>query len=207
MSKLKASTIRIGRRYRANRLDSHYDAVVIGSGIGGLTTAALLSEQGWKVCVLEQHYTAGGYTHSYDRNGYEWDVGVHYIGDVGARTRTRMMFDFITGSKLKWAPMDNEYDRFFIGDRVFSAIAGKQAFRENLFNSFPNEEKAIDQYLDLLNQVGKGMNVFSMNRLLKPWQRFLAWPYLKLKMPSLLFRNTYEVLSERPITMRECANS
>jgi len=196
MSKLKASTIRIGRRYRANRLDAHYDAVVIGSGIGGLTTAALLSEQGWKVCVLEQHYTAGGYTHSYDRNGYEWDVGVHYIGDVGARTRTRMMFDFITGGKLKWAPMDNEYDRFFIGDRVFSAMAGKQAFRENLVNSFPNEEKAIDQYLDLLNQVGKSMNVFSMNRLLKPWQRFIAWPYLKLKTPSLLFRNTYEVLSE-----------
>ncbi len=196
MNKLKASTIRIGRRYRANRLDSHYDAVVIGSGIGGLTTATLLSELGWKVCVLEQHYTAGGYTHSYDRNGYEWDVGVHYIGDVGAKTRTRMMFDFITGGKLKWAPMDDEYDRFFVGDRVFSAMAGKQAFRENLVSSFPNEEKAIDQYLDLLNQVGKGMNVFSMNRLLKPWQRFIAWPYLKLKTPALLFRNTYEVLSE-----------
>jgi all-trans-retinol 13,14-reductase len=55
MSKLKASTIRIGRRYRANRLESAYDAVVIGSGIGGLTTATLLSELGWKVCVLEQH--------------------------------------------------------------------------------------------------------------------------------------------------------
>ena len=33
--------------------------------------------------MQEQHYTAGGYTHSYERNGYEWDVGVHYIGDIG----------------------------------------------------------------------------------------------------------------------------
>jgi len=129
MSKLKASTIRIGRRYRANRLADSYDAVIIGSGIGGLTTAALLSDMGWKVCVLEQHYTAGGYTHSYDRNGYEWDVGVHYIGDVGAKTRSRLLFDFISGGKLKWAPMDDEYDRFFIGDKVFSAVAGKQQFR------------------------------------------------------------------------------
>ena len=40
-SSLKPSTIRIGRRYRANRLSVNYDAVVIGSGIGGLTTAAL----------------------------------------------------------------------------------------------------------------------------------------------------------------------
>ena len=196
MSKLKPSTIRIGRRYRSNRLEGPYDAVIIGSGIGGLTTAALLSDMGWKVCVLEQHYTAGGYTHSYDRNGYEWDVGVHYIGDVGAKTRSRLLFDFISGGELKWAPMDDEYDRFFIGDKVFSAVAGKQQFRDNLVASFPREEKAIDRYLELLSIVGKGMSAYGMNRLLKPWQRIIAWPYLKWKIPALMFRNTHEVLSE-----------
>ena len=196
MSKLKASTIRIGRRYRSTRLDGPYDAVVIGSGMGGLTTAALLSDLGWKVCVLEQHYTAGGYTHSYDRNGYEWDVGVHYIGDVGAKTRTRMMFDYLSGGKLKWAPMDVEYDRFYVGDRTFCAKAGKQQFRDNLIAQFPAEEKAIDSYMSLLEQVGQGLPAYSMSKLLKPWQRILAWPYLKLKIPALLFRNTYEVLSE-----------
>ena len=44
-----------------------WDSIVIGSGMGGLTTAALLSDLGRKVCVLEQHYTAGGFTHSYER--------------------------------------------------------------------------------------------------------------------------------------------
>ena len=151
---------------------------------------------GWKVCVLEQHYTAGGYTHSYDRNGYEWDVGVHYIGDVGAPTRTRKMFDFITGKKLEWAPMDDEYDRFFIGDKVFSAVAGRQEFQDNLVRQFPAEEHAIKQYMQLLNVVGRGLSLFTAGRLLKPWQRALAWPYLKLRTPSVLFRNTYEVLSE-----------
>ena len=184
MSKLKPSTIRIGYRYRASRLDGPYDAVVIGSGMGGLTTAALLSDLGWKVCVLEQHYTAGGYTHSYDRNGYEWDVGVHYIGDVGAKTRTRMMFDYLSGGKLKWAPMDDEYDRFYVGKRVFCAKAGKQQFRDNLVAQFPAEEQAIDRYMKLLSQVGDGLSVYSVNKLLKPWQRVLAWPYLKLKTPS-----------------------
>src|SRR5699024_8226009 len=81
MSSPKPSTLRIGYRYRSNRLKGPYDAIVIGSGIGGLTAAACLSKMGKKVVVLEQHYTAGGFTHSYDRNGYEWDVGVHYIGD------------------------------------------------------------------------------------------------------------------------------
>ena len=129
---MKPSTLRIGRRYRPNRLAPDYDAIVIGSGMGGLTTAALLSELGKTVCVLEQHYTAGGYTHSYERNGYEWDVGVHYIGDVGAPTRTRKLFDFLSGGKLKWAPMDDEYDRFYVGDRVYSTRAGRDEFRDNL---------------------------------------------------------------------------
>ena len=60
---------RTGTRFRRRLAANHYDAIVIGSGIGGLTTAALLSKLGKRVCVLEQHYTAGGYTHSYEREG------------------------------------------------------------------------------------------------------------------------------------------
>lgn len=196
MTSLTPSTIRIGHRYRANRLADKYDALVIGSGIGGLTTAALLSELGWKVCVLEQHYTAGGYTHSYDRNGYEWDVGVHYIGEMGAPTRSRKMFDFLSEGKLGWSPMDTEYDRFYIGDKVFTAHAGKQEFQDNLLKQFPTEGAAISAYMGLLDKVTKAMPAYAMRRLLRPWQRTLMAPYLKAKIPELLFRTTYDVLSD-----------
>ena len=64
MAKLSPSTLRIGYRYRPGRLAPDYDVVVIGSGMSGLTVAALLSDLGKKVCVLEQHYTAGGFTHT-----------------------------------------------------------------------------------------------------------------------------------------------
>jgi len=72
----------VGKRYNLEDASQKYDVIVIGSGMGGLTSPALLSKAGKKVLVLEQHYTAGGFTHSYSRKGYEWDVGVHYIGDV-----------------------------------------------------------------------------------------------------------------------------
>ena len=193
---MKPSTLRIGYRYRPNRLAPQYDAIVIGSGMGGLTTAALLSELGWRVCVLEQYYTAGGYTHSYERNGYEWDVGVHYIGDVGAPTRTRKLFDFLSGGRLKWAPMAEEYDRFYVGDRIYNAVAGKQAFRDNLVCQFPGEEHAIDVYMDLLRQVSRALGDLGMERVLKPWQRKLAAPVIKLRTPGFMYRNTYDVLSE-----------
>src|ERR1700676_1604739 len=69
--------------YKQHALDERWDAIVIGSGIGGLTAAALLSKHaGKKVLVLERHYTAGGYTHSFHRPGYVWDVGVHYVGEM-----------------------------------------------------------------------------------------------------------------------------
>ena len=193
---IKPSTLRIGYRYRANRLADRYDAIVIGSGMGGLTAAALLSELGWRVCVLEQHYTAGGYTHSYERNGYEWDVGVHYIGDVGAKTRTRRMFDFLSDGKLQWAPMADEYDRFYVGDKVFNAVAGKQAFRDNLLRQFPEEAEAIDRYMDMLRRVGFALSEMGMARTMRPWQRTLAAPILRWRRPDYMYRTTYDVLSE-----------
>jgi all-trans-retinol 13,14-reductase len=162
--------------------------------MGGLTTAALLSELGKRVCVLEQHYTAGGYTHSYERNGYEWDVGVHYIGDVGAPTRTRKMYDFLSGGKLEWAPMAEEYDRFYIGDKVFNAMAGKLQFRANLLASFPDEEQAIDRYLQLLAETGGCMSNYAFSKVARPWQRLLSRAFMK--MPEYAYKTTYEVLSE-----------
>lgn len=51
------------------------DAIVIGSGVGGLTAAALLSKAGKRVLVLEQHDQAGGCTHTFENKGFEFDVG------------------------------------------------------------------------------------------------------------------------------------
>ena len=194
---LTPSTIRIGRRYRPQRLEQDYDAIVIGSGIGGLTTAASLSKVGKKVLVLEQHYTAGGMTHSYSRNGYEWDVGVHYIGDVGSRkSLTRRMFDFVSDGELKWAPMDDNYDRFFIGEERFDMIAGKKNFVASLKKRFPDEEDAIDEYMVRMARVGKAVQAISMEKTLGGVAGKLLRLGRKVALPSYINRTTYDVLRE-----------
>lgn len=166
---------RVGKRYRAKRADDHYDVIVIGSGIGGLANAALLSRLGRRVCVLEQHYTAGGFTHTYERNGYEWDVGVHYIGEVHKPySPLRRIFDVISDGQLEWAQMDAVYDRIIIGDKRYDFCAGREAFKRGLKQQFPEEADAIDAYVDLVVRVAGSMRKFFTGQALSPG---LNWLY------------------------------
>ncbi len=55
--------------------NSRYDAVIIGSGLGGLSCAAGFARQGFKVLVVEQHDKPGGYATSFQRpGGFTFDV-------------------------------------------------------------------------------------------------------------------------------------
>ncbi len=160
---------RTGRRYRTGRAADHYDVIVIGSGIGGLTNAALLSKLGKKVCVLEQHYTAGGFTHTYENGGYEWDVGVHYIGDVHKpHSPLRRIFDVISDGKLKWAPMDDCYDRIIIADRRYDFRVGREAFKSDLKERFPEEAEAIEEYVRIVDRCSQSMRNFFFGQAASP---------------------------------------
>lgn len=190
----KSNSVRIGKRYRANRVDSHYDVIVIGSGIGGLTTACCLAKAGRKVLVLEQHYTVGGYTHCFERHGYEWDVGLHYIGDMGRDTAGKRLFDYLSDGQLQWAEMNNCYDRIVIGDKSFDLVTGKISFINELIKYFPDESPAIKKYMDLLFKVEGNMQLFFSDRLVPKWLASLIKPWSKLRLPSFFKKTTYEVL-------------
>ena len=90
-----------------------YDAIVIGSGMGGMTTAALLAKLGQRVLVLEQHYVPGGFTHMFKRKGYIWDVGVHAVGEVTHHTVTGRLLDYLTDNELVWESLGPVYDEFY----------------------------------------------------------------------------------------------
>ena len=63
--------------------EDYWDAIVIGSGIGGMSCAAALSKCGEKVLVLEQHYIPGGFTHMFARKGYEMFLML-YLLDINS---------------------------------------------------------------------------------------------------------------------------
>ena len=57
------------------------DYIIIGSGPSGLVSAAILSKLGKKVLVLEQHKVAGGTLHTFEKKGFVFDTGLHYLGN------------------------------------------------------------------------------------------------------------------------------
>ena len=176
--------------YKQASLDDQWDAIVIGSGIGGLAAAALLSAHaGKKVLVLERHYTAGGYTHSFNRPGYTWDVGVHYIGELqDPRSPIRAVFDHLTEGQLQWQPMPDIYDRVVIGTgvgaRTFDFPTSLESLRASLKQSFPAEGSAIDSYLAAVRAAKKWSGLYFAEKAVpRPIAsiagRFMRAPFLK----------------------------
>lgn len=157
--------------YKRNpKLQEHYHTILIGSGMGCLSAAAILAKEGHRVLILERHYTAGGFTHVFKRKGFEWDVGIHYIGDMQRpKSAMKKLFDYVTDGNLKWADMGDVYDRIFIGDRSYDLVKGVQNFKDKLSAYFPEEKEAISNYVDLIFKANKTAVKFYMNKAIPPF--------------------------------------
>ncbi|MEC7518703.1 MAG: NAD(P)/FAD-dependent oxidoreductase [Myxococcota bacterium] len=155
-----------GRPWSKDIPDGPWDYLVIGSGMGGMTTAALLAKLGKRVLVLEQHYVPGGFTHMFKRPGYAWDVGVHAVGEVTAHSLTGRILEALTDGQLEWASLGPVYDEFHYpeGFRIDFPDSPRQ-FRENLVEAFPDEVEAIDAYLHLARSVSKSMKTYYLARM------------------------------------------
>lgn len=182
--------------YKQQALDERWDAIVIGSGMGGLTAAAFLSKHaGKKVLVLERHYTAGGYTHSFHRPGYSWDVGVHYIGEAhDPASQVRAAFDHLTDGKLQWQPMPDVYDRVAIGDRTFDFPTGLENLRSQLKRYFPSESAGIDGYLGAVQSARKRAGLYFAEKAIPRPAARLVGRLLRAPFLGWASQTTREVL-------------
>ena len=136
---------------------NQFDAIAIGSGIGGLTVAAILSKLNQKkVLVLEQHYVVGGYTHEFERESkFKWDVGLHYVGQMGKGEFGRKIFDYLTNGKLEWNKMPDPFEKFVYPDFTCEQSCDPIKFKADLIQMFPQEKQGIDRYFWDINAIAK----------------------------------------------------
>ncbi|HSR43922.1 MAG TPA: NAD(P)/FAD-dependent oxidoreductase [Acidimicrobiia bacterium] len=145
--------------------DTHWDYVVIGSGMGGMVAAAMLSKLGRRVLVLEQHNIPGGFTQMFKRPGYRWDVGVHIVGEMSDKSYLGRLLQNLTDGRLQWESVGGVYDEFNFPDGFSIQLPdSRERFRETLIDYFPAERDAIDQYLTAVRAAARSTSKFLQSR-------------------------------------------
>lgn len=137
------------------------NALVIGSGIGGLSTAILLAQSGFSVTVVEKNRLPGGMMRGYIRQGLECAVGVHYLGALDNGQVLRRFFDFLgVTSEIAVERMGSAgvIDRYIFDDLTFDLPEGMDAYENNLRAAFPDEPQQITGIMQRLRQAETHLN-------------------------------------------------
>ena len=176
-------------RFRTLEQDT-FDAIVVGAGTGGLTTAALLARRGRSILVLDRHYVAGGNATVFHRPGYEFDVGLHYIGDCAPGGTIPRILHAAGVDDVCFRELDLEgFDTLVFPDFTVRVPRGVEQFRSRLAERFPSEVRGINRYIEALKgvwslqQLGGGPLTATLRHI---WRARLALRYANAPLGRFL---------------------
>jgi phytoene dehydrogenase-like protein len=144
----------MGRRFRSLRTEPlpHYDAVIIGAGVGGLLCANLLARSGLQVLLVEQHYMVGGYCSSFRRKGFTFDAATHFYPLLGNPTTLTGALLEDLGITTEWVKMDPVDCFHFPDGSTFHVPASFDTYVHQLRREFPGESESIDRFFALVRK-------------------------------------------------------
>ena len=190
-SKVSTLRSRLHHKFKASEQLPSYDVIVIGSGMSGLTTAAILSRLGKRCLVLEAHPdVAGGGTHMFEmqhgKNRYVFDSGLHYTVPwsvpllaltTGKAAESCTPFDLMgeaDGTVDKIWCVNTENGTPLPGMAPFKMMRGEKHLPA-LYQLFPSEKAAIDRYLAVSSRSMLFVQVFLVARLMPKWLQRRYW--------------------------------
>ena len=153
----------------------NFDAIIIGSGIGGLVTASQLAAKGAQVLVLEKYIIPGGSGGSFKRNGYTFDVGASMIFGFGEKGYTNLLTRALkdVGQKCETIPDPVQLEYHLPGNFSISVDREYEKFITKLSNRFPLEKEGIKKFYGTCKRVFNCLD---------------SMPLLSIEDPSYLFK-------------------
>ena len=138
--------------------------IIIGSGLGGLTTGVVLAKNGYRVTVLEQGGQVGGCLQCFERHGVRFETGMHFIGAARPGDTLGQLFRYLEISdKVALSPLDrNHYNVIGLGDKRYPYANGREAFINDLAMYFPKERKALETYCNLVSRISHASSLHSL---------------------------------------------
>jgi all-trans-retinol 13,14-reductase len=162
---VRSTSTATNRPWSRTAPDGPWDALVIGSGMGGMACGALLADFGKRVLILEQHYVPGGMTHVFQRQGYTWDVGVHAVGEVSSDGRFGQLVQRLGRGRVEWVSLGPVCDEFHYPDgRQIDVADSPEKMARNLREAFPDQRESIDRYLGRVRAVAAAMQDHFLGR-------------------------------------------
>lgn len=167
------------RNTSASQNDEQYDAVIIGSGLGGLSCAAAFARQGFKPLVLEKHSIPGGYATTFKRKDFVFDVSLHSTS-VNDRDG---MYNLIPGfpeiTDVEFVPHPDLYRAVFPDYDIRIPQRNIPAYRKMLTGYFPGEKEGIQNIFDDMEGLNGDIAKFSAAGGQVDMSRFpVDFPYL-----------------------------
>ncbi len=141
-----------------------YDVIIIGAGLGGLSTALILAINGYKVCVLEKNNQIGGTLQTFNRKGCCFDTGLHYLGSLDKGQILYKFFQYFNIlDKIEIRKMNETgFDVINIAGKEYKYGMGYANFEKNLIEYFPNETVAIKKYIEKIQNVSNSFDMYNM---------------------------------------------
>jgi len=161
------------QRYtKPTKLLEHPDAIVIGTGIGGLSCASTLAQKrGMRVLMLEHTDMPGGSTHCHEIDGFEFNSGLDSVGDMDPRVGRglfRAKADYITGGKLEWAKMPDVHETCVFGDEIYEWYSSPEKNIAWIEKKFPGEGN-VRGYYELEEKVEWWAWSWAITKLAPSW--------------------------------------